>query len=97
MASYRPELATRGLLSNREKWEADFKAFLKEQGRASYKTPLMGFKEVDFYSLYKEVVCWGGYEKVIQSTHNTRVSRIVVPVVNCSITEFCTPASLTST
>jgi hypothetical protein len=62
---YCPELATRGLVSDREKWEQDFRAFLKEQGRTFIRVPLMGYREIDFYSLYKEVICWGGYEKAV--------------------------------
>lgn len=63
---YRPELATQGLVGDRVKWEQDFQQFLKQQGRTLTKIPLMGYREIDFYTLYREVICWGGYDKVIK-------------------------------
>lgn len=52
--------------AQRKAFMADLCEFMKERGTPITKRPQLGHREVDLYTLYKEVTKRGGVQKVIE-------------------------------
>ena len=66
MIQYKPEIGAH--LPERKIWLAHYTAYMTSRNKSISKIPVMGYKELDLYSLYKEVLCYGGFQKV--KNHN---------------------------
>lgn len=62
MIQYKPEVGAH--LPERKIWTAHYTTFMTSRNKSISKIPVMGYKELDLYSLYKEVLCYGGFQKV---------------------------------
>jgi len=45
----------------------DLNKFMSENGKPLSKIPIMGYKELDLYQLFKEVLAYGGFNEVVKN------------------------------
>mmetsp|Transcript_21261 Transcript_21261/g.23762 ORF Transcript_21261/g.23762 Transcript_21261/m.23762 type:complete len:462 (+) Transcript_21261:167-1552(+) len=67
MARYRPEFQTVGVLATRRLWMQHYSQFMALKGKSISKIPVMGYKELDLYRLYQEVISYGGFQEVVDN------------------------------
>jgi len=74
MAEVEEQQATENIVSlanteelDRKKFLGDLNKFMAEIGKPLSKIPIMGYKELDLYQLFKEVVAFGGFNEVVRN------------------------------
>eukprot|EP01114_Cavostelium_apophysatum_P023537 TRINITY_DN88_c0_g1_i1.p2 TRINITY_DN88_c0_g1~~TRINITY_DN88_c0_g1_i1.p2 ORF type:complete len:428 (-),score=122.24 TRINITY_DN88_c0_g1_i1:257-1540(-) len=53
--------------SDRKQFTQEIHKFMSEIGKPLSKIPIMGYKELDLYQLYKEVIAHGGFNEVVKN------------------------------
>lgn len=56
--------STRDEERERKNFMQDINKFMSEIGKPLSKIPIMGYKELDLYQLFKEVCSYGGFNEV---------------------------------
>jgi len=51
----------------RRRFNQDVHRFMTEIGKPLTKIPIMGYKELDLYQLFKEVISYGGFHEVVKN------------------------------
>jgi len=74
--SYEEQVATENIVSlsypsaedkERKVFMNDINKFMSEIGKPLSKIPIMGYKELDLYQLFKEVTAYGGFNEVVKN------------------------------
>ena len=53
-----------GVLKSKHTFLTHYLDFIRSKGKTLSKVPVMGYKELDLYRLYQEVIHYGGFQKV---------------------------------
>lgn len=85
MIQYKPEVGAH--LPERKIWTAHYTTFMTSRNKSISKIPVMGYKELDLYSLYKEVLCYGGFQKVVEAVGTWSKIWKAIPNFDPSITD----------
>lgn len=51
----------------RKQFMADLNKFMSEIGKPLSKIPIMGYKELDLFQLFREVTAYGGFNEVVKN------------------------------
>jgi len=62
--AYNASIQQQGVLGTRETWQQHFYQFMNVKG-SKVAIPVMGYKDLDLYRLYQEVIAFGGFLKVL--------------------------------
>jgi len=87
MAVYRTEAKKLGVLSSKPAWTAHYTDFMTARGKSVAKIPVMGYKELDLFRLYQEVIAFGGFQEVINNVGTWSKIWKSIPNYDPSITD----------